>query len=208
MASVASSTVAAPRAKQRWLKPGVALGAAVPLVVLAVRAAQHTLGADPIAIALNQLGLLALIFLLASLAATPLKILFGFSWPLRIRRLLGLLAFFYALLHFVLYACIDQGLSLNAILADITKRKFITAGFAAFVLLVPLAATSTSGMLKRMGAVRWKRLHRLAYVAGALAAIHFVWRVKRDLSQPLAYAIVLAALLAVRLFERKRGARR
>src|SRR5688572_16510021 len=131
-----------------WLQPGVLIGALVPLVVLAVRAGLHTLGADPVAIALNQLGLLALIFLVASLAASPLKALFDWNWPLRIRRLLGLLAFGYAMLHALLYAVVDQGLAWAAIIEDVTQRKFITAGFAALVLLVPLAVTSTAGMLK------------------------------------------------------------
>jgi methionine sulfoxide reductase heme-binding subunit len=187
-----------------WLKPGIWVGALTPLALLIARAAAGTLGADPIAIALNQLGLLALIFLLASLAATPLKLRHGILWPIRIRRLLGLFAFFYASLHVLLYAVIDQGLSLRAILEDVTERKFITAGFAAFLLLCPLAVTSTSGMLKRLGARRWKRLHQLVYLAGLLAALHFFWRVKRDLTEPLAYALVLIGLLLVRLPTRAR----
>jgi sulfoxide reductase heme-binding subunit YedZ len=187
------------KAKHPWLKPGVLIGALVPLAVLATRALRHTLGADPIAIALNQLGLLALIFLLASLAATPLKLLFGLLWGLRIRRMLGLLAFFYATLHVLLYTCVDQGLDGSAILGDIIERKFITAGFAAYVLLIPLAATSTQRMRKRLGAARWQRLHRLVYVASVIAAVHFIWRVKLDLKQPLGYAVVLGLLFAVRL---------
>ena len=187
--------------KLPWLKPGVLIGALVPLAVLVTRAFLHKLGADPVAIALNQLGLLALILLVASLAATPLKIMTGATWPIRIRKLLGLLAFFYASLHFLVYALVDQGLALSAIVKDVTERKFITVGFAALLLLVPLAVTSTSGMLKRLGAARWKRLHRLVYLAALLAAVHFIWRVKKDLSQPAAYAIVLGLLLAVRVFE-------
>lgn len=187
------------KAKQPWLKPGVLIGALVPLALLVTRALRHTLGADPIAIALNQLGLLALIFLLASLAATPLKLLFGLTWGLRIRRMLGLIAFFYASLHVGLYVCVDQGFDLGAILADVTERKFITAGFVAYVLLIPLAATSTQAMLKRLGARRWRRLHKLVYVSAVLAAVHFIWRVKLDLSQPAAYALVLGLLFAVRL---------
>jgi sulfoxide reductase heme-binding subunit YedZ len=189
-----------------WLKPGVLIGALVPLGVLVRSALRHELGADPIAIALNRLGLLALVLLLASLAATPLKLMFGLNWPMRIRKLLGLLAFFYACLHFLLYAVVDQGLALGAIAKDVTERKFITVGFVALVLLVPLAATSTASMLKRLGATRWKRLHRLVYLAAPLAAVHFVWRVKKDLTQPLVYAIALGLLLAVRLLPgKKRG---
>jgi sulfoxide reductase heme-binding subunit YedZ len=188
--------------KLPWLKPGVLAGALLPLALLLVRAARHTLGADPVAIALNQLGLLALIFLVASLMATPLKLVFAVTWPIRIRRLLGLVAFFYACLHFALYAVIDQGLDYRAIAADVAERKFITAGFAAFLLLIPLAATSTSGMLKRLGARRWKRLHRLAYVAGTLGCLHFIWRVKRDLTEPALYAAMLALLFSLRVVSR------
>jgi sulfoxide reductase heme-binding subunit YedZ len=190
--------------KLPWLKPGIWIGALTPLALLIARASAGTLGADPIAIALNQLGLLALIFLLASLAATPLKLRYGILWPIRIRRLLGLFAFFYASLHVLLYAVIDQGLSLGAILKDITERKFITVGFTAFLLLIPLAITSTSGMLKRLGARRWKRLHQLVYLAGLLASLHFIWRVKRDLTEPLSYALVLVGLLLVRAFARNK----
>ncbi|HEX4353985.1 MAG TPA: protein-methionine-sulfoxide reductase heme-binding subunit MsrQ, partial [Polyangiales bacterium] len=125
----------------------------------------------------------------------------------RIRKLLGLLAFFYASLHFLVYLVIDQGLNLGAVITDVATRKFISVGFVAFVLLIPLAITSTSRMLKRMGAIRWKRLHRLIYLSGFLACLHFVWRVKRDLSQPLVYALVLAFLLAVRLRDRKTAKR-
>jgi sulfoxide reductase heme-binding subunit YedZ len=190
--------------KQPWLKPGVLLGGLVPLALLCARAARGTLGADPIAVALNQLGLLALIFLVASLCATPLKLAFELTWPIRIRRMLGLFAFFYASLHFLLYALIDQGLALPAIVEDVQERAFITVGFAAFVLLIPLAITSTAAMTKRLGARRWKLLHRLAYVAAILAVIHFVWRVKVDLTQPVAYALVLAGLLFARLALRRR----
>jgi methionine sulfoxide reductase heme-binding subunit len=190
-----------------WLKPGVLVGALLPLALLISDALRGRLGADPVAIALNKLGLLALSLLLACLAATPLRLLFGVAWPIRIRKLLGLLAFFYASLHFLVYAIVDQGLDLGAIVADVTERKFISVGFVAFVLLVPLALTSTAKMLKRLGALRWKRLHRLIYVSGGLACIHFVWRVKRDLSQPTLYAAVLIALLAIRLLELKRRRR-
>jgi sulfoxide reductase heme-binding subunit YedZ len=190
-----------------WLGPGVVIGALVPLALLVTRAWQHTLGADPVAIALNQLGLLALILLLASLSATPLRLMFGVRWPMRLRRLLGLLAFFYATLHFLTYLIIDQGLALRAIVEDVTQRKFITVGFLAFSSLVPLAATSTKAMVQRLGGARWRQLHRLVYLAAPLAVVHFIWRVKRDLSQPMVYALLLAALLGVRLVHaaRRRG---
>ena len=182
-----------------WLKPGVFVGSLVPLVVILLRGAAGELGANPIAEALNQLGLVALVFVVAALACTPLKSMLGWTWPIRLRRMLGLFGFFYAVLHVATYTGLDQGLDWRAIWDDVTKRKFIFVGFAAFVLLIPLAATSTSGALKRLGYTRWKRLHRLAYVAPILAVIHFTWRVKRDTSEPLTYAVVLAALLIVRL---------
>jgi sulfoxide reductase heme-binding subunit YedZ len=159
------------------------------------------LGANPIAETLNQLGLWALTVLLASLACTPIKVLSGWNWPLRLRRLLGLLAFFYACLHFTMYIVVDQGLDFGEIWKDIVKRQFMTIGFAAFVLLVPLAVTSTNKMVKRLGFPRWKRLHRLVYLAAALAVVHFIWRVKSDLRQPLIYAFVLGVLLAVRVVD-------
>jgi len=193
-----------------WLKPGVFVGALAPLATVASRAARGSLGADPIAEVLNQLGLAALVFLVASLACTPLKTIAGWTWPIRIRKELGLFAFFYALLHVSTYSVLDQSFNLRAIFADVVKRKFIFFGFAAFVLLIPLAATSTRAAVKRLGFVRWKRIHRLAYVAASLGAFHFIWRVKKDLREPLIYATVLSCLLLVRLvvYARERLARR
>jgi methionine sulfoxide reductase heme-binding subunit len=181
-----------------WLVPAVFTGAMAPLASILVRGATGGLGANPIAEALNQLGLSALILLIASLACTPLKIIFGWTWPIRVRKTLGLVAFFYAALHMLTYAVLDQQLAWRTILEDITERKFIAVGFFAFVLMIPLAATSTSGMLKKLGFKQWKRLHRLAYAAGALGAVHFVWRVKKDLTEPLIYGAALAILLALR----------
>jgi sulfoxide reductase heme-binding subunit YedZ len=195
--------VAAAPSRYAWLKPGVLIGALVPLVALVIEAVRGRLGADPVAIALNRLGLLALILLVACLAATPARLLFGVSWPLRVRRLLGLLAFFYASLHFLVYAWVDQGWALGAIVTDVTQRKFITVGFLALLTLLPLAATSNALARRKLGPLRWQRLHRLVYLAALLAAVHFVWRVKRDLTQPLAYASVLGFLLFVRLKRRR-----
>jgi methionine sulfoxide reductase heme-binding subunit len=184
-----------------WLKPAVFTGALVPLAALGLRALQGRLSADPIAYALNQLGLLTLIFLLATLSLTPLRKLTGWSWPIRIRRMLGLFAFFYACLHFTTYLALDQNFRWAAIFADITKRKFIYVGFTAFVLLWPLALTSTNASVWRLGAARWQRLHRLVYLIATLGVIHFVWRVKKDLSEPLAYGAALAALLLFRVWD-------
>jgi sulfoxide reductase heme-binding subunit YedZ len=190
---------AAATGQRPWLKPAVFTGALVPLAVIGAEAALGRLGANPIAEALNRLGLTALIFLVAALACTPLRTLFGWTWPIRLRRMLGLFGFFYAFLHLSTYVGLDQGFDVHAILADITKRKFIYIGFTAFVLLIPLAATSTAASVRRLGFVRWKRLHRLAYVATALGVVHFTLRVKKDLREPIIYALVLTTLLLARV---------
>ena len=188
-----------PRGPLPWLKPGLFVGALIPAVSLAVGAARGTLGANAVAEGLNRLGLLALIFLVASLACTPLKTLTGAVWPIKIRKMLGLYAFFYAALHFGTYALLDQGLDFKAIFGDILKRPFIVVGFAAFVLLVPLAVTSTARMVKRIGFLWWKRLHRLAYAAAGLGVVHFFLRVKKDATEPLIYAGILGVLFAIRI---------
>ena len=181
-----------------WLKPGVFAGALVPLAVMAWRGTQGRLGADPVAAALNQLGFLALTLLTASLLCTPVKIVAGWTWGVKLRRMLGLFAFFYASVHVLTYLLVDQALDLRAVLADITKRRFILAGFLAFLLLIPLAVTSTNRMVRRMGFARWKRLHRLAYLAGSLGAVHFLWRVKKDHREPLIFVAILAVAFALR----------
>ena len=209
MAASDASVPARPRAPRRplaprrtplpWLQPGIFVGALVPLASLALRAIQGTLSANPIAEIENQLGLAALIFLVASLACTPARRLLGWAWPMRVRRELGLFAFFYAMVHFLTYLVLDETFAWGAIVEDIAKRPFITVGFAAFVLMVPLALTSTTASIRRLGHRRWQRLHQLVYLAGILAVVHFIWRVKIDVSQPLLYASVLGALLTVRV---------
>jgi sulfoxide reductase heme-binding subunit YedZ len=181
-----------------WLKPGIFLGALVPLASIMLRAFGGLLNANPIAQVENELGLSALIFLLAALACTPARRLFQWSWPARVRRELGLFAFFYASLHFLTYVFLDQAVDVSAIFEDIAKRPFITVGFSALVLMVPLAITSTNAMVRRVGFRRWQRLHQLTYIAGLLAVIHFIWRVKIDVSQPITYAVALGVLLAIR----------
>jgi sulfoxide reductase heme-binding subunit YedZ len=177
----------------------VLAGGLAPVVGLGVGLRNGTLGANPIAEALNQLGLLALVFLIASLTCTPLKTLSGWTWPIRLRKTLGLLSFTYAALHLITYAVVDQALAWKSIAEDLAKRPFIMVGFATFVILTPLAVTSTSGMLKRLGAARWKKLHRLAYLAAVLAITHFVLRVKKDLTEPALYGAVVAALFLIRI---------
>ena len=192
-----------------WLNPALVVGGLSPLVMLAVQGPRGELGPNAIEAALHQTGLLALVLLLASLACTPLRWVAGWTWPARVRRTLGLLAFTYAVAHFLVYAVLDQGLAWGTLWADVTERPFISVGFAALVLLVPLAVTSTNRWVRRLGFPRWQRLHRLAYVAAALGVVHFVWRVKKDVTEPLLYGAVLAVLLALRVGEaiRKRRVR-
>lgn len=182
-----------------WLKPALWVGGTIPGAVIAAWAVTGALAANPIEAMLNRFGMLALIFLIGSLVCTPLKALFGWTWPLRIRRTLGVFAFVYAALHVSTYVGLDQMFDFAAIGEDLVKRNFILVGFLAFVLLIPLAATSTNAMVKRLGFVRWQRLHRLVYPAALLACIHFVLRVKKDLTEPGIYAGLLAALLLIRI---------
>lgn len=195
-------------ARQPWLKPLVFLAALSPLLWLASRAGRGTLGPDPVAEVLNRLGLYAISLLLCSLACTPLQILLDWTWPLRVRRMLGLFAFFYASLHFSTYLFVDQGLDLSSIGKDIAKRRFVTVGFAAWCALLPLAITSTQAWVRRLGFRRWKALHRLAYAAAALACIHFIWRFKTAPLQPVLFTAALALLLGVRVVARLRDSAR
>ena len=170
------------------------------------RAAYIVLGGmavNPIEFITRSTGTWTLVMLLAGLAITPLRRLSGANWLIKLRRMLGLFAFFYACLHFTTYIWLDQFFDLTAVLRDIAKRPFITIGFAAFVLLIPLAATSTDAMLRRLKR-NWGRLHRLVYPIAALGVLHYLWLVKRDLTQPLLYAAVLAVLLGLRLWWRYR----
>jgi len=141
-------------------------------------------------------------FLLITLTVTPLRRLTGKSWLLRFRRMLGLFAFFYVLLHFLAYVGLDQRFDLPVIFEDVVERPFITIGFTAFVLLIPLTVTSTNAMMKRLGR-RWQKLHRLVYVIAILGAVHFYWQVKLDTLGALIYAAILAVLLGYRLKGRK-----
>jgi len=160
------------------------------------------LGANPIEAINRYLGDWALRMVLVALAATPLKILFGWRWPVRMRRMLGLWAFVYVTLHIVNYVAIDQFFAWGDIWQDIIKRNFITVGMIAFVILAVLAATSWNGAIKRMGAKSWLRLHKLVYGAAALGCLHYIWMVKADLLMPMIHSGVLAALLGVRLYVR------
>ena len=190
----------APSSRQAFLAPAIVTGWCLALAQLGYRIARHQLGANPIATALNQLGLLALVLLVASLCATPLKLTLGWTWPLRVRRTCGLLAFFTVLLHFLLYLGPDQGFDIVAVLGDIGKRPFIAVGFIALLLLVPLAWTSSKQAVQRLTFPVWQRLHRLVYAIAVLASLHFYLRVKADHTQPLIYASVVLVGFAIRLF--------
>ncbi|HTM45871.1 MAG TPA: protein-methionine-sulfoxide reductase heme-binding subunit MsrQ [Polyangiaceae bacterium] len=187
-----------------WLQPAVLTGSLVPFALIAWRAASGALGANPVATALNQLGLLALIFLVSSLMCTPLKLILGWTWPMRLRKTLGLLGFFTALTHFAVYLLIDQGGAVSRVLADVVKRPFIAVGFIALLLLVPVALTSRKDSPKKLGFKVWKRVHQLVYVTAFLAIVHFVLRVKADRSEPYAYGEILGLLFAVRLIDASR----
>lgn len=185
----------------------VFVAALVPLAWLGAGFATDQLGANPIEALTHSTGEWALRFLLLSLALTPLRLLSGLAWPLRLRRMLGLYAFFYTSLHLACYLWLDQFFDWPAIGRDILKRPFITVGFAAFILLLPLAATSFKAAIRALGGRRWQALHRSVYAIAVLSVIHFWWLVKRDIREPLIYAVLLAALLAIRFISRLKAAR-
>jgi sulfoxide reductase heme-binding subunit YedZ len=190
----------------RVTKPLLFLAGLAPLTHLVMRTfnvAGLTLGTNPIEELLHQLGLWGLKFLLLTLAVTPLRRWTGWHWLIRYRRMLGLYAFFYLVLHFLTYVILDQGLDASAIVEDIVKRPYITLGMTGLLLLVPLAITSTRNMMRRLGR-RWQTLHRLVYVVAVLGVWHFYWQVKLDTLQPTLYAGILAVLLSTRLHYRYR----
>lgn len=167
----------------------------------------QSLGPDPVARLLHSCGKTALNFLLITLTVSPVRELSGLKNLLRLRRMLGLFALFYVSLHFLVYLVLDQQLNLNAVLADIGKRPYITIGFAALLMLIPLGVTSTAKMMRRLGR-RWLKLHRLVYVAAILGVWHYYWQTKRDVREPLLYAFLLALLLGYRIVTRAKLARR
>ena len=187
----------------RIQKVVVFLLALAPAGWLAWRTVHDALGVNPVEELELTTGIWAYRFLLLSLAITPLRRLSGWNTVIRFRRMLGLFAFAYATAHLLIYVVVDQGLAVRYILEDVAKRRFITAGMVAFILLVPLAITSTKGWIRRLGR-RWQALHRLVYVSAAAAALHFIWKVKVPIGEPVYYAGLLAILLAVRLLWRRR----
>ena len=183
----------------RRFKPFVFLACLLPLARLGWKAYMGLLGANPIEVITHSTGDWTLIFLLITLAVTPLRKLTGQTWLIRYRRMFGLFAFFYVTLHFLTYIWLDKFFNVHDMLADIAKRKFITVGFTGFVLLIPLALTSTSGWIRRLGGKRWQALHRLIYAAAICGVIHYLWLVKADIRKPLQYGTVLAVLLGYRV---------
>jgi sulfoxide reductase heme-binding subunit YedZ len=181
------------------LKTSLFILCLVPLVSLAIRAVMGDLGANPIEALIRNLGDWALRLLLVTLSITPLRRLTGWAWLPKLRRMFGLFAFFYVVMHMLGYVVLDQFFDWAAIGKDIVKRPFITVGFTAFLLLIPLAATSTNAMIRRLGGRRWQTLHRAVYAIGMLAVLHFWWMVKLDTREPALYAVILAVLLGARL---------
>lgn len=182
-----------------WINRTVFLLCLLPTVLLVWRVFDDGLGANPIEAAIRFCGRWALIMLLVTLAVTPLRRLTKLNWLLRLRRMLGLFAYYYASLHLLLFVGVDQFFDWPAIGEEIIERPFITIGMLVFTLLTTLALTSSVGMIRRLGGKRWQLLHRLIYPAAAGGVLHYIWLVKKDLSQPCLYAVILALLLLLRL---------
>lgn len=189
----------------RVVRPLVVVGGILPAVVLVIRLLTGSLGADPAEDLEHSTGLTALVLLLSSLAMTPLKRVTGLAALVRLRKPLGLWAFAYAVLHLSCYLVFDQSLLWGEIANDVLKRPYITVGFSAFLILLLLAVTSPTPMIRRLGGQRWQRLHRLAYVAAVLAVLHFLWLVKLDITRPVIAGLVLIGLLALRIERRPTG---
>ena len=183
----------------KWTKPPVFLLCLVPLGILIWRALTAKLGANPVEFIQHTTGDWTLRFLVITLCITPLRKLLKLPDLIRYRRMLGLFAFFYACLHFLTYLGLDQSFDLSAMWKDVAKRPFITVGFTAFVLLIPLAITSTAGWIRRLGGRRWQLLHRLIYISAICGVIHYYWLVKSAVLRPLTYGAIVAALLLWRL---------
>lgn len=197
-----------PRRARILLKTLVWVLCLLPLVSLVYRAISDDLTPNPISFLTNQLGDWTLRLLLISLGLTPLRILTGQAWPLLFRRLLGLFAFAYALLHFGVWIVLDHFFDWPQMLGDILKRRYITVGMAALALLIPLAVTSTGGMLRRLGGRRWRLLHKLVYAAAICAVVHYLWLAKVGVQTPRYYAAILAVLLGIRIVDAARRAAR
>jgi sulfoxide reductase heme-binding subunit YedZ len=184
---------------RRLTTPIVFVAALWPVYWLVWAALTDHLTANPISAITNHTGLWTLRLLAITLAVTPIRRLTGWHDVIRLRRMLGLFAFFYGTLHFLTYLVVDQFFAFDEILKDIAKRPYITVGFTGFVSMLPLAATSTAAMIRRLGGARWRRLHRLVYVTACAGVLHYLWLVKADRRSPLTYAAVIGTLLAARV---------
>jgi sulfoxide reductase heme-binding subunit YedZ len=190
----------------RAVKPAVFLLALVPLAFLGWRAATDRLSPNPIEDLTRETGVWTLRFLVLTLAITPVRWVTGWNTVIRYRRMIGLFAFFYGTIHLLTYVWFDQFFDLPAILKDIGKRPFITVGMLAFVAMVPLAVTSTTGWIRRLGGRRWRALHRLVYVAATAGAVHYYWQVKADVARPIRYGVIVGVLLLARVIMAARAA--
>ena len=187
----------------RFLKLILGVNALLPLGLLLFDATSGTLGANPIEYFLRATGVMTLVMLLATLAVTPLRKLFGWNLLIKSRRMLGLLAFLYCSIHLVTYSIFDKSGNVTAIIGDVAQRSFIAVGMAAFLVMLPLAVTSTNGAIKKLGGKNWQRLHRLSYLVAILGVVHFWMIVKSDLFYPALFAAGLAVLFGIRLFYRQ-----
>ena len=182
----------------RWLKPVLFVAFLLPLGWLAWRGLQGGLGANPVETIIHETGIWTLRLLLLTLLVTPLRRITGWNELVRLRRLVGLFSFFYATLHLAAYVWLDQGLVLKWMVEDIIERPYITLGFGVYLMLLPLAATSSKAMMRRLGR-RWKQLHRLVYLCAFGGVLHFLWQIKADAREPLVYLLILCLLMLARL---------
>jgi sulfoxide reductase heme-binding subunit YedZ len=183
----------------RFIKLLTLVNGLMPLALLVWDQGHHQLGANPQNFLILTTGMMTLIFLMLTMAVTPLRKITGLNWLIQFRRMLGLYAFFYGCLHFLCFFSLDRGFSVSSTLTEMLKRKYLILGSTALIVMIPLAITSTNGMIKRLGGKRWRALHRLAYVAAICGVIHYYMQVKADTRQPLVFAAVLAILLGYRL---------
>lgn len=188
---------------KRSIRPLLWVLVVAPVIWIVYRGFVGGLGANPIERLERETGLWTLRFLAASLAVSPLMKATGWGWLIPQRRFLGLTAFTYASLHLCVYIGLDHFFAFNDIVEDVLKHLYVTVGMTAFLLLLPLAITSTKGWIRRLGGKRWNRLHRLVYVAAVAGCVHFMWAVKKDLLEPIVYAVIFAGLLGIRVFQRR-----
>lgn len=186
----------------KFAKTVIIVNSTVPVSLLAWDAYHHRLGTNPQEFVLHTTGTLTLVFLLLTLAVTPLRKMLGLPWMVQFRRILGLYAFFYGSLHLLTYTWFDKGFGFRAIVEDTLKRPFIFLGMFAFLALLPLAVTSTNKIIKRLGGQRWNRLHKLIFPAAIAGVLHYYWLVKADVSLPVAFGVALTILLAYRVINK------